>query len=237
MVRASMMTVLVLLLVGSAVGLCAAAETPAAQPGMSAAETAAPPQGPIVVEEDWWVLFVDEPGYRFHRARELFLKKDAKAAAQEIRKGAFFVRMEAARGVDKVDKDVLMASVNELRKLADDVERGTVVSAKRLGEAFARAHYRLVKHHHAKAKAIRAKGENRRAGHELRAAAHHLEHGIAWSGHEAERGTLDVIKGARLVAGKLVEGTGWTVAEVGKAIDDVGTEVDKLGRRIQPAGR
>jgi hypothetical protein len=237
MARASVMTVLILLLVGSAVAFCAEAEKPAAQQGVSAAEREATPQGPIVVEDEWWILFVDEPGYRFHRARDFFLRKDAKAAAQEIRKASFFVRMEAARGVDKADKDVLMASVNELRKLADDVERGSVVSAKRLDEAFARAHYRLAKHHQVKAKAVHAKGEHRRVGHELNAAAHHLEHGIAWSGHEAERGTLDVIKGARLVSGKLVQGTGWTVAEVGKAIDDVGTEIDKLGKRIEPARR
>ena len=55
---------------------------------MEPADPESIPEGWILVEEDIWVDLVDEPGEKFHKARENFLKKDYKAAATDIRKGA-----------------------------------------------------------------------------------------------------------------------------------------------------
>ncbi|HED00213.1 MAG TPA: hypothetical protein ENN18_07510 [Proteobacteria bacterium] len=79
-----------------------------------------------------------KPESHFQKAQESFLKKDFKAAASEIRKGAAFLKTEAGHATED-GKKVLMASVRELEKLAGDVEKGTVTSVKDLKDAFARA--------------------------------------------------------------------------------------------------
>jgi hypothetical protein len=191
------------------------------------------PEGWILVKEDIWVDFVDEPGEKFHKARENFLKKDYKAAATEIRKGTSFLKLQTARAT-KEGNVLLMKSVHELENLAKDVEQGAVTSAKTLDEAFARAHHALARHHYLKATEYKAKGAGSKVGHALKAAATHLEHGLAWAGHKLEAATVAVIKDSRLIAGKLVEGTGWIGKEVGVLIEEIGEEIQKLGRLVEP---
>jgi hypothetical protein len=189
------------------------------------------PKGYVVVEEDVLLQFVDSPGEHFHKARQSFLKKDFKAAAEDIRKGAAFLRLQAARATTEGKKG-LMASVAELEKLANDVEKGTVTSAKTLDRAFASAHHKLAQHHYLKALDYKAKKDTKRLGHSLKAAAVHLEHGFAWAGHELEAVSVRAIKDVGLLAGKLVEGTGWVAEEVGKAVEKIGQEIEKLGKLL-----
>ncbi|MBL7188989.1 MAG: hypothetical protein ISS70_21895 [Phycisphaerae bacterium] len=198
-----------------------------------AAESARPnvPDGYVLVEEDVLLQFVELPGEHFHKARESFLKKDLKGAASEIRKGEAFLRLQAARATAEGKKG-LIASVAELEKLANDVEKGTVTSAKRLDRTFAKSHHALARHHYLKAMEYRTKKDTKRLGQSLRAAAVHLEHGFAWAGHELEAVSVRAIKDVGLLAGKLVEGTGWVAEEVGKAIEKIGQEVDKLGKLL-----
>lgn len=211
----------------------------AAEPPVEEAEKMVPadpesvPEGWMLVEEDIWVDFVDEPGEKFHKARENFLKKDYKAAATDIRKGTSFLKLQTARAT-KEGKVLLMKSVHELENLAKDVEQGAVTSAKTLDEAFARAHHALSRHHYLKAMEYKAKGAGSKVGHALKAAATHLEHGLAWAGHKLEAATVAVIKDSRLIAGKLVEGTGWIGKEVGVLIEKIGEEIQKLGRLVEP---
>lgn len=208
----------------------------AAEPttAMTPADPDSVPEGWVLVEEDVLTVFVDSPGEHFHKARQSFLKKDYKAAAEEIRKGAAFLKLQAARAAVEGRKG-LTVSVGELEKLAEDIEKGTVTSAKTLDNAFARAHHALAKHHYLKALDNKAKKDGRKLGHDLKAAARHLEHGLAWAGHELEAATVRIIMDTGLLAGKLIEGTGWITEEVGKAIDKIGEEIMKLGRMLEPA--
>jgi len=198
-----------------------------------AAESAQPkaPEGYVLVEEDVLVLFVDSPGEHFHKAKQSFLKKDFKASADEIRKGAAFLRLQAARATEEGKKG-LIVSISELEKLANDIEKGTVTSAETLDRAFARAHHKLAQHHYLKALDYKAKKDTMRLGHALKAAAVHLEHGFAWSGHELEAATVKIVRTALDLSGKLIEGTGLITEEVGKAIDYIGEEIKKLGKMM-----
>jgi len=189
------------------------------------------PEGYVLVEEDVLLQFVELPGEHFHKARENFLKKDLKGAASEIRKGEAFLRLQAARATAEGKKG-LITSIAELEKLANDVEKGTVTSAKTLDRTFAKSHHALAKHHYLKALEYRTKKDTKRAGHSLKAAAVHLEHGFAWSGHELEAGTAKVVRTALDLGGKLIEGTGLMTDEVVKAIDYIGQEIEKLGKLL-----
>jgi len=192
------------------------------------------PDGYILVEEDVTLILLDEADEHLQKGREGFLKKDLKAAAQEIREGAAFLRLEAGRATADGRK-ALLAAVRDLGKLADGVERGTVPAVKDLDAVFARAHQALARHHHLKAAAAWGKKAARQAGQDLKAAATHLEHAAAWVGKKGEAGVVEMVKGTRLLAGKLIEGAGWVPAEVGKGLESIGKEIEKLGKAIEPA--
>ena len=198
---------------------------------VNAAEQATPGPEYIIVEEEVWTVFADEPQQHFQEAHEGFVKKDLKAAAAEIRKGAAFLWLEAARATG-ASKDALAASIKELDSLAGKVESGGVTAASDLDHAFARAEHALASEHLARAKESWAKKDLKRAGHALKAAATSLEHALAWAGRKGEAGVIAVTKDAGAVAGKLIEGTGWAADETGKAIEAVGAEIEKLGRSL-----
>ncbi len=194
------------------------------------------PEGYILIEEDVWFVVDDEPEEHFHRAHDAFLKKDLKKAAAQIRKGEAFLKLEAGRATDE-GKKLMKESGHELAKLADDVEHKTIMSVKRLDEAFARAHQALARHHHLKAKESwtnKAEQAAHKVGQDLQAAAAHFDQGMIWAGHKAEAGMAKTIKDTRLLAGKLIEGTGWVPAEVGKGIEDVGEKIEKFGKKVEP---
>ena len=85
------------------------------------------------------------PESHFRKARESFLQNDRKEAASEIRKSLAFLRQEADQADEKA-KETLKASAQELEKLADEVEKGTVTTVKRLDEAFLHANRALSGH-------------------------------------------------------------------------------------------
>lgn len=157
----------------------------------------------------------------FQKAHTFSLKKDLKAATSEIRKSAELIKQEAEKATEE-GKKALTASVNELGKLAKDVEKGTVTSEKTMKDVFARAEHALANHRYLKVSEQWAKKESKETGHALKNAALHMEQAAKWVGRELETGTVDVINGTRLVAGKLIEGAGWVPEKVGKGITAIG---------------
>jgi hypothetical protein len=193
----------------------------------------APPQAtksPTAVEGKNAVAAVGEPEEHFRKARESFLKKNVKAAAAEIRKGAAFLKLETSHATGEV-KEGLTASIGELERLAQGVEKGTVTSTQELRRAFARADRALAKQHFQKTAESWSKKEINKAGHELKA-ANDVELAAAWAGYKLDATTAAVIKDARAIAAKLIEDAGWTTDEVGKGLDAVGKEIEKLGKQI-----
>jgi hypothetical protein len=179
---------------------------------------------------------IAHPEKHFKLAYEHFVRKQQKAAALEIRKAAALLKQESSRAVG-AGKKALTASARQLESLANGVEKGAVTSGKELKQAFARADHALAVHYNLKAKEEQAKKETKKAGYHLKAAAADLEHGAAWAGHKIEAGGVAAVRTARLVAGKLIQGTGWVPAEVGKAIQGIGREIEKLGKKVETAGK
>ena len=121
----------------------------------------------------------------FQKARKDYLQKDMKAAADEVRKGAAYLKSEAAAAKGK-GKEALTASYQELEKLAGEMEKGTVKTVKELEMAFARAYNALATNSHVKSAESWAKKEYKKAGNELEAAAGELEKGYIWAEQKAE---------------------------------------------------
>jgi hypothetical protein len=185
----------------------------------------------VVVEEDVWVVLLDESAGHLRHARESFVKKDTAAAAAEIQKAAAFVKVEATRA-GKAVREAVLAAAGELEKLAAVVKSGAVKSVEELDAAFARAHHALAKHHCLKASEAWAGEEAHKAGHALHAAASYIDGGLKCVGHHVEAGAAKTLEGARHLAGKLISGSGKFGEEVGRSIEDCGKHTEDLGKRV-----
>ena len=82
----------------------------------------------ITVEEEDLAVLAGQAGGHFHKARENFLKGYIAAAADEIRVGNAYMKLEHARATGE-GKKILKASIDELAELANKVEMNTVEDA------------------------------------------------------------------------------------------------------------
>jgi hypothetical protein len=174
-----------------------------------------------------------EPEADFKKAHESFIKKDFKASAAEIRRGADFLKKEAESAGDE-SKKALTASAQELDKLADSVEKGAVKSDKEMKGAFSRAEHAVASNYYVKATDSWAKKATKETGEALNSAAEHMEQAANWSGHKLKSGASKAIKEGRDISGKLVEGTGYVPEEVGKGLKNMGDAISGFGKKILP---
>jgi hypothetical protein len=188
---------------------------------------------PVTIEEDDLAVLTGQAGSHFHRARESFLKGYIAEAADEIRIASAFMKLETARATEE-GKKALMASIDELNDLADEVETNIVADTTQLDEAFALANHALATHRYLKAQEYHAKGEEQKAAHELKAAAGNVERGFGWAGAKMEEGTIAAIRGTRLLTGKVIQAPGWVISKTGRALAAVGRGV---GKGIGAVGR
>ena len=156
----------------------------------------------------------------FQKAKQNFLQKDMKAAADEIRKAAAYLKSEADAATGK-GKEALTASYQELEKLAGDVEKGTVASVKKLDAAFARSYKALATNSHVKSTESWARKEISNTGKHLETAADYLERGYAWTGEKMKAGTKKVVEESRVLSQKLKDDTGWVTSKVSKGLKDM----------------
>ncbi|NQV25446.1 MAG: hypothetical protein HQ518_13890 [Rhodopirellula sp.] len=187
----------------------------------------------ISVTEDLWLQLADEPGRHLQEARDHFFKNDRTSAAWQMRKAVVYLKISAENSSAKTEKN-LRSSATELESLARGVESGTVTSIQTLEHAFSRAEHALAQHHYALANESWAKRESRIAGYRLRAAGDATERAARWTGEEIEEGAVATYRGTRTLGGKLIEGGGVVVDEVGKGIEAVGHQIEKVGKLVAP---
>lgn len=101
--------------------------------------------------------------------------------------------------------------------------------------AFSRAHKSLAGSAYLKASAAWSMDKAPKAGEYLRGAARYFELAFIWSGHEIEAGTEKSITEARLLAGKMIEGSGWVSEKVGTTLEALGNSIEELAKKIEPA--
>lgn len=194
---------------------------------------ATPCATPCVCSEEILIICAEEPEKSFKKANESFSKKDMKAVASDLRKGAEFLK-KTAGCVTEDAKKALLSTAQDIEKLAKDIEKGTIKSDKDLKKAFAKIHYDFARYSQQKAKESWLKKDARKVGHYLKAVVIHTEYAARWSGYELEAGTIALVNGVRNVSSKLIKGTGWAATEVGKAIEDSGKVVEKVGAKLEP---
>jgi len=167
----------------------------------------------------------------FQKAKQDYLQKNMNLAAQQIQKGASYMKAKAENASAK-GKEALDMSAKELEKLADDVKKGTVTSVKRMEETFARAYAALASDSHIKSTESWAKKEKANAGDSLDLATKYLERGFAWAGQKIETSTNEAMKKAKELSLKLKKKSGVVAEDAGKVLKDAGNEIEKFGERI-----
>jgi hypothetical protein len=167
----------------------------------------------------------------FQKAKQDYLQKNMNSAAEQIKKGAAYMKAEAEKASTK-GKGALTASAQELDKLATDVKKGTVTSEKRMEETFARAYLALASDAHVKATESWSKKETAKAGAALETANKNLEKSFAWAGQKIEKSTNDAMKKSQELALKLKKKSSLIAEEVGKGLQNAGNEIEKFGQKI-----
>jgi hypothetical protein len=163
---------------------------------------------PIV--EELSDILQDEPNHHFSLAIEAFMKQDHALAAEEIRKGAAYLKLETLRAEDK-GKEALDRSITELEGLADSLSRGEPHTLQDLTQAFGRTQQALAHHHYLKAMVLWTEQKLQLAGKELKKSVAHLERGITYVGREFLEESQDILAKTRDLAKNL-----WEKATVGK---------------------
>lgn len=168
----------------------------------------------------------------FKKAREDFLRKDFKRAAENLRKGEDFVKQEAGRAAGE-SKQTLTASAQELGKLAQRVEKRTIRSVKQLDPVFVRAHHALARYYQEKASESWTQKAMTEAEHYLRLSAVYLENALTRAGHRIEAESAAAIEKAKQAGKKMEKVTDATAAELRKEIDAIRKEIDKAAQKIE----
>ncbi|MDX5997830.1 hypothetical protein HRJ35_03530 [Shewanella oneidensis MR-1] len=192
-----------------------------------------PPSGWMIIDEVVWLRFVDEPTQHLISARDSFVKGDFEHASDEVCLAAGYLHI-AVRKADKKSKSALTKSAQELDTLSSELHSNKATTLLSIDQVFARAVYALAADHQAKVRIAMQARNYKTAGHYLHSAVTEVEQAAKWSGHELEYSAAVTAKDTRVLAGKMVEGTGYVVDEVGKGVEWAGTEIEKLGRVIEP---
>ena len=166
-------------------------------------------------------------------ARESFLEKNYKMAAEEIRKSVKYMKSEEAHAGTE-GKKLLKSSVDELKELAKDVEQGKVTTVKTLDDAFSRANNALIRNRQMSAMESETKGAVAKTGHAIKSTPSNVKNGLSWAGDKIGTAASVVVKDAGFVAGKVIEGGGWAGKRTGDVINTIGVKVENFGRKIQP---
>ncbi len=197
------------------------------------------PPTQIVIDPAILASFTDEPCHHFEQARERLNASEPRQAAEHLRTGAAFLKLEAARATPQ-GREPLAASIRELEKLAEAVEQGVVRTATPLDAAFMRAHYALAGHHCIKAAhrccqvgTPQHEVDSKRASQDLRAAAKHLERASWWGQQEVDKETRELLQTSHLAANALSNDGSLAHGKATRAITALGGKLEALtGRKI-----
>ena len=191
-----------------------------------------PPAGYLLVDEEMWSELMDEAGRHLDRARDSFLQGHTRMAATELRKAAIMMRIDAAHGEDAVDRQMIK-SAGEIEHIVSGLRNGqSTDTIEDIDAVSSRAFAVLARHEQAKAAMAWSQHHSHRSGRYLLAAADNLERSAARARIELSTSTRQAIRNARNLSGRLVEGTGFAIEELGKGIDVLGHQIEKLEQSI-----
>lgn len=186
----------------------------------------------VVISEAVFVDMTNLPATLTEDGLKAFKSRNFGTAGNDFASAGRVLTIQAKRADNQNIRKEMTQAGEKLIDLGERVSEGKVKSQEELNKELATVAYHKAHFHRLQAIEEWNDKEARKAAHDLSAAAEATESGLKWTGEEIEKGTMATLEGAKRVSGKVLEGGGWTVAEVGKAIDDVGSGVKNLGDRL-----
>lgn len=180
-----------------------------------------------------WVIETDEPTTELYRARQAILSRDFDSAARSLRRAAAFLDLQTEYATGETKEDLRTAS-QQFDRIVYDIDHQIYVSLNRLDHAFAQSEIALAEYYRDLAAEANRNNEVTFTGRYLRAAAAHLDRASAWTGHQMETAVGSAVYGTRILAGKLVEGGGWTVDEINKGFKALGDGIEAVEQWVTP---
>ncbi|MEJ2167420.1 MAG: Do family serine endopeptidase [Deltaproteobacteria bacterium] len=166
----------------------------------------------------------DQLDRHFNKAQDDLSRKNSAGAVTELQKAAALIEGEEKRSENNA-KQLLAASVRELKQLAQRLEAGNAVSELEIRHVFARAHQALALNYQLKASESVTQKTTSGLGQDIKAAAEHLEKAWYWSGHQLETAAKAVIDRSKKLGEKIESGAQWAAAEVADSVDDLRHEI------------
>ena len=136
----------------------------------------------LFVDESEWIPVIKMPQQHFLTAKQDFLRKDNRAAAIQIRKGAEFLKLESNRTRDSDLKLNMLGAAHDLEQLAEEVKQGKVSDVDKLDRSFARAQLAMGEFLTSKAQESESRGQLEIAGKELISAFEQVKAANTWLG-------------------------------------------------------
>jgi len=189
------------------------------------------PEGYILIDEDDWAYFMEDPAAYLREGREHFLANEMTRAAFELRRGAVYLRAEASRASDVASIN-LRRTAGEIESLADEIERGGIQSVSSIDGALSRAYYALSSHYYDLASKSRIRKEMEKTSARLSASAYYLDRAIERSGKKADSAARALINRVTKTAAAIRRGTGYSIEELGRTMSDLGKEIERTGDAI-----
>lgn len=190
------------------------------------------PAGYLLVDEEMWSELMDEAGRHLDRAREAFLHGHTRSAAEDFRKAAIMMKIDAGHEQDPVDRP-LLKSAHELDRLVERLRNGQSTDTTDDVDALSsRALAVLARHEQAKAALAWREHNSNRSGRYLRAATDNLERAASRVRTDLSIATSNVIRSARHLSGKLIDGTASATDEAGRGIEALGHQIERLEQAI-----
>jgi hypothetical protein len=178
---------------------------------------------------------INGPEANFRAARAAFAKGDRSATAQDIRKGAALIRIEANRA-DAPNQADLLTSAAELESLAGNVEQGNVSSPYDLSRAFARADLALARQYHLLAEQSLREHNVKQSSVWLSAATDYVNDSVKWNARQLEESGSPVVKKMRelqkSLQEKIASGAHSASQETAKGLNALGADLQQLAQKI-----
>jgi hypothetical protein len=218
------------------------AQTPEAAAGPGATKAGASPPAASTVTEKTTKKSVNPPLVMdlesdFHAAHDAFDHGDTRVTAQDIRKAAALIRIEANRPNIPDQADLLVAAA-ELETLAGNVDQGSLTSPYDLSRAFSRVDLALARHYHLMSKEALQKHNTKQASMWLGVATECVNNSVAWNARELQESGSPVIKKMHQLQESLRQGiaSGAHAAaqQTARGLDALGQDLQRLSQSISP---
>jgi hypothetical protein len=173
--------------------------------------------GFITLDQGLWEALSDKPQDEFENALDAFAAGKSHEMAGDIYSAAAVTRLAAGRALPEPKKR-LVASLFELKDLAERAEKGKITDKDQIDQPFGRTLAALSQYYAARAEREWTRNKVGDAGKSLSQGVKDLEHAFTWAGYHPSADESTVVETARTTATRLATTKDYDKSQVNDAL-------------------